>query len=260
MRAIADKFPHVCGTMYDPEFTEDLNRMTLQVGLVGNDGVVMVSDRLKQSFEHGARSLSLTSKFFSNPHLTCCWSGDIVAEYAANAVAAINNWPAIDSGKESIRAALIAAGERGWQQSESTGAQRVNVNRKVMVAFPKTASLWLLEVGQATIANPCLDRQVAGDIENTARYFINKYAEGCQKRSIETLITLAAHVVLAAGEENPHGVDGLEVIVIPRGGPAVTLSQSQEHDLKEWFKKTRETVSRQLLRPFDYRPVTPPAA
>lgn len=67
--------------------TEDSNAMTLQVGLVGSDGLVLASDRLLQQTDGaGGRSVSYTSKFLQGDGVLCCWSGDSVSEWAANSI------------------------------------------------------------------------------------------------------------------------------------------------------------------------------
>jgi len=97
-----------------------------------------------------------------------------------------------------------------------------------------------------------LDREVTGDIENTCRYFMNKFANWCNLRPIAELIPLAAYTILAAGEENPHGIGGLEVYIVPTRRAAVRLNPTQEEELKVRFKKTAESIRDQLLQPFDY--------
>jgi hypothetical protein len=71
------------------------------------------------------------------------------------------------------------------------------------------------------------------------------------------LALLAAHVVLMAGRENKTYVDGLEVVILPRGASALFLSPEQETQLEALSDSVHIELSKQLLQPFDFRPVTP---
>jgi hypothetical protein len=126
--------------------------------------------------------------------------------------------------------------------------------RKVL-AILHGDQLWLLDISvqNSAIARPIPDRDVAGDGANNCRYFMNKYANSCNLRPIAELIPLAAYTILAAGEENPHGVGGLEVVVVPRGEAPLFLSSEQERKLEAWFRKTAKSIQRKLAGPFDYR-------
>jgi len=116
--------------------------------------------------------------------------------------------------------------------------------------------LVLLEVGlPSSVATQRRDRVVAGDAENTARHFINKYADRCQKLPVKQLIQLAAYAVFVAGEENPHGVRGVEVVVIHNGAPLVFLSKEQEQELELVSESLSTKIRNELLRVFDYAKV-----
>jgi hypothetical protein len=227
----------------------ELSAMTLQVGLVGSDGIVIASDRLLQQFENGGRSVSLVSKFLNAPGVLCCWAGDIIAEYAANNVWRLD-WASVPNESGAIRRELISAGERAWADGERMAGTLPNYSRKVIVACHD--SLWLLEIGINTIANQRFDRVVSGDAQNTSRYFINKYAEGCQRIPVVRLIMLAAYTVLAAGQDNPHGVGGIQVAVIPKGRNAIFLGHEQEEELRQRADKIDDALQKQIAESFDY--------
>jgi hypothetical protein len=113
--------------------------------------------------------------------------------------------------------------------------------------------LWLLEVGlPRSLAHPRV-RVVAGDIENTARHFINKYGQDCESQPLDRLVTLAAYTVLVAGEENPHGVRGLEIAVIPKGGAPIFLTSEEEQELKRLSDGLDAAIRERLLQPFKYQ-------
>jgi hypothetical protein len=232
---------------------EELNSMTLQIGLVGVDGLVLASDRLVQQYESGSRSVSIVSKFLQGAGVLCCYSGDYISEQSAYGIQK-HEWTAMSSrDKETTRSVLIGIGNEAATKAETKDGTLSNCARKVLAAL-YGEQLWLLEPGgqNTSIANQVLDRAVAGDTENTCRYFINKYANDCYCTPVDKLIRLAAYTVLAAGEENPHGVRGLEIYVIPLGGSPILLGTAQELELAAWFKETAGLIQKKLTRSFTY--------
>jgi len=131
--------------------------------------------------------------------------------------------------------------------------------RKVLTVLHRD-QLWLLDISvqNGAVARPILDREVAGDTANTCRYFMNRYANWCNLRPIAELVPLAAYTILAAGEENPYGVGGLEVVVVPKGEVPLFLSGERERELESWFRETAKLIQRKLSDPFNYGPVAPP--
>jgi hypothetical protein len=232
---------------------EELNAMTLQVGLVGNDGIVLASDRLFQSYEYQARSVSRGSKFLSGAGVICCCSGDSLAEQSAYGVRDYDWTAVVSSDVEANQSALRQIGNTAFRNMQTQFGTVRNVVSKVLVVLHED-QLWLLD---ATVHNGCTarlvpDRQVTGDIGNTCRYFMNKYANFSNLRPVSELISLAAYTILAAGEENPYGVGGLEIYVIPTHKPPILLSAAQEQELEIWFKEAAESIRDRLLHPFDY--------
>jgi hypothetical protein len=227
--------------LYEQEF----KTMTYQVGLVGADGFVLASDQMLKQFEGTELHRGLISKFLSAPGVTCCWSGDSVAEHAANAVHRLD-WAAIPREKEEIRRALIEAGDGEYRRMAKLAGPLFVIPRKVLVAA-HNETLWLLEVGERSIANQRLDRVIAGDTENTARHFIKQYAEGCYLRPVDDLIFLAGYTILAAADENPCGVGGLEIAVFRPGREPRFLSREAIADIELRSRNLTGIVGRALV-------------
>lgn len=232
--------------------TEELNRMTLQVGLDGENGLVITSDRLLQQFEGGGKSIDRRfSKFFSAPGLTCCWSGDTIAEHTANSIRRV--WMEHPFAKSAVQNELQHAGDISWAEHEALAERRghplnLGVTRKVIVACHD--ELWLLEVCRPRSLAHSRSRVVAGDAENTACHFINKYGTD-PNLPVSRLITLAAYAVIVAGDENPTGISGLEIAVIPKGAEVFFLTAEQEKALEGRCRAIAENIGEQLLRPFE---------
>jgi len=238
---------------FSHENAEELNRMTLQVGLVGKDGIVMASDRRMWEYEEGSGSVGNVSKFLTAPGMVCCWSGDGLAIHAAYALRDLD-WRDIPNDKDAIRDALRKAAietRKEYVEYRSKLNQEVNeaVVRKVLVVCHD--QLWILNLGfPRPTAEQSLDRAVAGDSRNTCRHFINKYAVNCTELPIDRLITLAAYTVLVAADENPEGVGGLEVVTIPTGAKPVFLSGAAEKDLVKACRYVDDNIRERLLDRF----------
>jgi hypothetical protein len=233
--------------------------MTLQIGIVAADGLVVASDRLQGAFEGSGYTTILTSKFLQGEDVLCCWSGDSVAERAANIVRSLNL-----SGrtkKEQIRSALIEAGNRAWLDiGAPAGWHEWQPTRKLIVAIWKSATpLWVMHVSPTTIANPVLDKVVIGDDKNTARHFANNYIP-YPPPSRADLVLLASHVILTGALENPSGVRGLEIVTIPSGGEPLFGSSDQELELVRRSEAIRESIATMLSGPVNVNAPTPSEA
>ncbi len=232
--------------------------MTLQVGFVGSDGLVIASDRLLQQWQFDALgstsgySLTLSSKFVARGGFLCYWCGDKVSELAASNICDLP-W---QNAKEDVREALKIAGNKAWKQiyADGTNGSGYADARKVIVVCPDY-SMFIVDVSPCSFANVVLNKVVAGDIKNTARHFINNYVPdeiAPINLPIGQLIFPAAHAILIGGKENPTGVGGLEVVVLPNDGPMIVLTPEEEQQLKALSERLDETIRERLLQTFNY--------
>lgn len=225
---------------------EEQNEMTLQVGLVGSDGIVIASDRQVSDLSHGGRGLTESSKIQQYDGVVCCWSGGYPAARAVDCMRDIQ-WGTIGNRGNALR----ECGKRAWGNSgRSHGADRV------LAAF-SDGELLDLTVSDVCGVTPISDQVVNGDRFSTARHLATMYTPK-KRPEIQHLIFLAAHIVLMAGRENPAGIAGLQVAVIPRGAPPILLTESQENELKTLSDSIHARLGKELLQPFDFRSVAPP--
>jgi hypothetical protein len=243
------------------EDIEELNSMTLQVGLAGIDGLVIASDRLTSGWEGVAdRNISTISKFRLGNGFICCWSGDDVAQLSAANICKLNVKNKLRGASQYdatqiIRKGLESAGGKAWTQKYGRERKATNGTvRKVIAACPD-GHLWLLEfINRTPTANQKLDKVVAGDIKNSAGLFIKNYLPAGYapiQLPVKQLIFAAAHAVLVGAIENPSGVGGLEVAVIRKDSPPIFLSTQQEEQLKELSKQLNTMIENRLTYPFD---------
>jgi hypothetical protein len=235
---------------------EESQFMTFQVGLVGTDGIVLASDTLIQDIEGSGRSISTTSKFDLGTGLLCCYAGDNTARLASQQCARDKRWERIHSMDElTIKDTLIEIGNSSATNMENrNGGILPNDSRVVLAAI--SDRLWRLDVGtkNTSAVRFVQDRSISGDIANTCRHFMNRYANDCYLRPIKELVRLAVYCVLASGEENPHGISGLEVFIVPTGKDPVGLGHIQRKELQEWFAQTSKLIGEHLTAPFIFEP------
>jgi hypothetical protein len=233
----------------------ELNTMTLQVALVGIDGVVVASDRLLQQWEmdrtHSGYSLSLSSKFDQHNDFVCCASGDKISELTSSLICQLN-W---DDAQADVKASLNAAAKDAWSRFDNPAAFPPII-RKVIIICPDR-SAWILDTTshEAPFTNRILNKVVAGDIKNTARHIINNYLpndEAPLALPISKLIVPAAHAVLMGGRENPTGVGGIEIIVIPKTASPMVLPPELERRITAISERIYRSTKKQILQQFDY--------
>jgi hypothetical protein len=234
---------------------QELKFVTLQIGLVGIDGLVIASDRLVGQLEIDKETLVAgystftTTKFEIGPDFLCCLSGDKIAELAAIKVRELRS----DGGNRAVKEMLQSAGNEAWKHYENTPFDPVT--RKLIVACPRPDwSLWQLEIDELSLARPVYDKVIAGDPINSARHFVTNYVPkgGPIPLPVNQLVFLAAHGIVRGGKENPRGVGGLQVVVIPKGGSPKFLTSREERELEKRSKDLDDAISGQLLQAFDY--------
>jgi hypothetical protein len=224
--------------------------MTLQVGLIGTDGVVLASDRLVTTFDGLNWHSSLGTKFYTCPGMACCWSGAIEGEHAAKFMR--------DEFAHDVKASqellLVRCAELGWKtiHGDSNIQYEGHRNTTVLAAFDD-GSLWETDVFRKSVARRKRDHAWAGDFKTTTEHLTRHYAPGGVE--IGHLIVLAAHVICMGRRENNGGIDGLEVVVIRNGQPPLFLSPEQEKILEERSNSIHASIAALLLPEFEYRPV-----
>lgn len=230
---------------------EELNSMTLQVGLVGSDGIVMASDTLVQEWQwhqHNPTNDRYTeSKFQIGNGFVCCWSGDAVAERASLNIRR-QTWASI---KDDVTEGLISAGNEAWKQTFGDSQRdTVGPNRTVIVACPDN-TLWTLQISEFSIARRRYDKAIGGGEGNSARHFLMNYLPKVSP-PVTQLLIIAAHTILMGAKENQSGIGGLEMIVIPNGCPPIHLLHEQHEQLRNLSDSLYGIIWSHLSEPFDY--------
>jgi hypothetical protein len=211
--------------------------MTMQIAMVGTDGVVLASDT-KWSERHIRPHLKrLIQQSFGRSKIMINYERRIAVSFARNmessARAAANIIQEIrdeewDNPKQRIEAIAIKA-----MNSLSYNIRDVNC----LIVSP-ALRLFRLDMQTDLSKGPdsmpeCweqTDRACAGDDINPAVFWAERYY---RRMPLRKLVPLAAHLICEAGELSPDRVKGLEIILCKKSGIR-HLSIDSVRDLQSW--------------------------
>jgi hypothetical protein len=186
--------------------------MTMQVGMVGKDGIVLASDTMQvQSTIGGARSSFNASKIkISHDRgiaISCARNMETATLVAKNIISGLG-----DSRMESP----IALIEDIVKNVMDGSGWRNDVHCLIVLLRPRPR---LIRVHTSCGAVMCDDditgKVVAGDIENAGIFWSEMYYE---RQPINYLARVAAQLVVMAGKISSGNIGGLEVVLCSPSG------------------------------------------
>lgn len=219
--------------------------MTMQTGMVGEDGILIAGDTKVMNTYRGVRQSSTTSKVKISHK-----RGMVIASARnlenSNRIAD----DIIDLLKpEELEWPILPIEQIARNVLSLPGAtERDDAQCLIVLAQPKLR-LFFLQVGtvnkqRGPICQEIRDKVVAGDDTNAAVFWSEKYYE---RKPIRDLIPLAGHLVVSAGDLNPTAISGLEVVLCePSGIHRLSDSSIAELELKsaQWDEEMRASFAR----------------
>jgi len=221
---------------YNPEEVP----MTLQVGLVGTNGIVLASDCLvgRSHVKH------LTSKYSKistrkDQKVISCWSGD---EYPSTQLVkevfkrlSGDDLSELSSNiPESILETSFGADIVKYDSAE---AMAVTIS-----STPKLYEIRLRRDGtKGSVDRACVriqDKCIMGHRANAATFYTEHYYRKCP---VENLVRLAAHTITTGSMINPNGIGGLEIIICTERG-FEHVPESRIDELLAWSHECDERV------------------
>jgi len=216
--------------------------MTLQVALVGTDGLILASDTKVNVLNQNFNSTATRSKVLiaHDRKIAACWSGE--------------QWPSYNLADQIVRRMSDADFQYPYNSLRTLASEIVNrrgihgeeyASAEVIVVTnqnePKT-----YEITATRDRCDCWrqDKIVKGHLANPALYFTERYYD---RLSIARLLPLAAHVIVNAGRINPRGIEGLEVILCTKEG-FETLNAAEIAELVAWSDKADSEIKRLIFR------------
>jgi hypothetical protein len=191
--------------------------MTMQVALVGTDGVVLASDtnwaatrQVRYTYSRSKIKVNerrgIAASFARNME-----TSEQIANFVINALSD-EEWVTPGGHIERVAASVI----------EKIEPDRSDIECLIVSSIP-TLRVFLLEMGIDLSKGPELSPQChqvgtkafAGDDTNAAVFWAERYAK---EKTTNQLVRLAAHLITAAGSINPGAIKGLEIVVCKKDG------------------------------------------
>jgi len=189
---------------------EELNSMTLQVVMQGNDGIVLASDTCGTEIQEDLRSNYDVQKITSvaDRGFSYAPSGDRCSLLVGDRIVKESRAGRVISA-EMLREIASKVYE---EQSQALGSQwQKEVNRKLLLVQYHIPMIWRVDIKSESTAETVIGQATAGDGGNAARFLIQRYFR--QNLPVEKLKLLAAHFILMGGHLNTAMVKGLEMAV-----------------------------------------------
>jgi hypothetical protein len=224
--------------------------MTMQVGMVGSDGIVLASDMAwnqragNREVRHGhvANKIRLDEK--RGIAISC--AGDMLA---ANKLADRILFGLRDDNLLAREHAILDLGNKVLAKEADRDVQCL------MVFRDPVPTLYFFQRGTNSSGHResrCeirLDKAYAGDTSNPALYWAERFYA---QLPVDQLMPLAAQVILSAGKLNPAIMGGLEVVVLDSSG-FQRLSEDANRDLQAKIAQRIEKVREMVLSPVPVR-------
>jgi hypothetical protein len=217
--------------------------MTMQIGVVGTDGIVLASDTLwmREDTHFGAvlntsNASKLRIDYQQGIAIACARSMETATRVAEELIRGC-----VD-GQKSF--ASWRATETANQVLEKAHPMRKEIECLIVAATPKP-KLFHLHYG---ILDPAIQNQaiceeesrkcIAGNRTNAACFWAERYCQYLPPQPIKRLIPLVAHMIVSASVLNSAGIGGLEIVVCETSGikrlsddsTALLIAQSKEWD------------------------------
>lgn len=199
-------------------------RMTLQIGLVGSDGIVLASDTCMTRFNQNARESSDATKILRYEHDAIAFAGDDCSYFVARDIRDLlrrGTFNFLEAEQE-----LVKVTEERWKTESARLGDRwiPGLDRCVLAIL--SGVLWRVDIACASAVHCIRSRSIAGDSSNTARFFSELYSD--VHKGFAELVFLAAHVVIMANRLNPMAVQGLEIVTYSSDTKKLSVLQAPE--------------------------------
>lgn len=210
--------------------------MTMQVGMVGTDGVILASDTLWVGGGGGARHTYHSSKIVVEPErgiAVGCARSDISRIVADQIIEDLGNFEHPCFEMKAIAKKIM----------ETTSNEP---EAQCLVVLRKPPAIRLFALDMVPLSRNCCeitDKTFAGDTQNSAKFFAERYYT---RRPVKELILLAAHVVLAAAKLPGGMISGLEILLCDASG----FSRVSAATLQELENKSAAMDSSMVMRLF----------
>jgi len=192
--------------------------VTMQVGLVGTDGIVLASD-LKTRFFDEYENFGLTSKILIDRArgLALAYAGYEISREVAKRI--LTDQGIFDLENSCHRQAIERIASEVYREPFPDLVPPDRRDSEILIVSSRTPfhfnSLEMRNENRCWLTKR-YDKAVSGHRPNTATFFLERYYD--RTASIGELKLLAAHVILTASRLNPRGIEGMEIVTCTESG------------------------------------------
>lgn len=221
--------------------------MTLQVGMVGTDGIVLASDT-KWMNTAGIRHSSSSSKITVDP------GRGIAVACARNLELSVPIAKAIiDAAREGDFEHPLVAMERIGTQMVSLSSQERRDAQCLIVFVRPSPKLYYLQTDRtAAVCKEEWGKVVAGDQTGAAVFFTERYYE---RKPVRALLPLAAQLIFEGHKLNDNWIQGLEILVCDDAG-FHSVPKESIAELQSRAAALDAAIESSLFQEFNYTPDT----
>jgi hypothetical protein len=229
-----------------------LRRMTILVGMIGSDGIVLAADqrqsrvaRDENEFDDYADIRKIT--ILDKHKVASARVGDQVSMIVSDRISA-----ELDSGSFdflAMRLHLMEIAELVVKAEEAKPGFDPYQDRTLLIVFygnqrPEFPQLWRLRISPPSpAAEPITGITISGAIGNRARFFDHYFKDNA---SIQTLKFLAAHIVLMAHKFDQSLIRGLDVGLFDSNGLRL-ISEAEKDELRQNSQALDRSIERQIF-------------
>jgi 20S proteasome alpha/beta subunit len=221
--------------------------MTVQIGMIGTDGVVLASDtRHTRSplFECDAKRYG-----FASSKIGISDDGRIAATRAMNMRYAAHAACSIISGVQNDVHSRDVYADYADKIDGLGAAACLDFDVECIVAFADPEpSMYRFRSSKSETDIRCrkiLDKVPAGDVSNSAVFWSERYYS---RIPVSKLIRLAAHLIISAGELNNGSIEGLEIVYCDSSTHVFRrYTEAQNRDLMTEVKKRGKRIGNLIL-------------
>jgi 20S proteasome alpha/beta subunit len=225
--------------------SEEEKYVTFQVALMGQDGIVLASDKC-ESYVERYTTKALVKKLWLSPSRRIAWTftGSHPARVAAHKFKTrlddVTDG-SVRNSQELLSQVLECAREAFTEDSNLRG-----LKNQVVACIAGSNEIVCVEIDKTCVGDMKQKKFISGDTKNAAQFLVEQYFRW--DRPLGELVLLAAHTVLMAHVHNPTNVEDLDIAFCKDGsGVFIELTDDQKLAMVEPLSaKLNEVFSNHL--------------
>ena len=235
--------------------------MTMQIGMVGTDGVLIASDTLWMNSEstqyanvrHTGNTTKIEIDYPKGVAIACARNMEVAGRIAKDLICEMgaNDWDEPGPRVESIANKTLGESSEQRQEFQCT----IITSSPEPRLFHLHAGIFKLQKGARCQQHS--GKIIAGDMTNAAAFWAERYYPSTEpRRPIRQLVALSAHLIIAASALNSAGISGLEIVLCDASG-IHRLSDESIRKLELQVAERDESISTSLFgsqQQFTYAP------